>query len=373
MTRVRHQGGRGFLFLALWILPSAQCLVPSACFAGAGKTALEFLSEPPGARSAAMGGVASSVADDVEASLFNPAALPDLRQRQASAGYVTLFDGMSQTSLAYAHPLDRGAWSASIRAQSSGDIPAYDAEDGRRGTYDASDSVFSAGYGRGSGDWRWGVNLKQASQSVAGRTGRTTAADAGLLYRKADWPVTFSAALRNAGGKMSLGASSADLPRSVDLGAAGRFMGEAVLVAVESRRGSDGEAQYAAGAEAWLYNVLALRAGWQNGDRAGDGVTLGVGFKLRELRVDYAFAAQGEGFGAAQRVGLSWRFGGAGERSYQAGLKLLQSGHSAEAVLKFQEALDADPDHVRAIRALREAVKRVELEMREDPSLEPAQ
>lgn len=345
---------------------AAAFLAPCLAWAGAGKTAMEFLSEPPGARSAAMGGAASSAADDVEASLFNPAALADLRQRQASAGYVSLYDGMTQASLAYAHPLDAGAWSAAMRTQSSGDIVSYDAGDGRAGTFNAGETVFSAGYGRASGDWRWGVNLKQASQSVAGRTGRASAADLGALYRRSDWPFTLSAGLRNVGGKVSLGGSQADLPRSLDVGAAGRFLRESLLLTLESRRGADGDNQYAAGAEAWMYNVLALRAGWQAGDRTGNGLSVGFGFKLREMRVDYSFAPQGDGFAPAHRMGLSWRFGAAGERSYQAGLRLLQSGRTDEAVLKFQEAVDADPNHVRAIRALREAVKRLEAEMREE-------
>lgn len=349
-----------------WSLFAAVFLPPLLAWGGAGKTALEFLSEPPGARSAAMGGVASAAADDVESSLFNPAALADLRQRQVSAGYVSLFDGMNQASLAYAHPLTLGAWSASMRTQSSGEIASYDAGDGRQGTFDASDTVFSAGYGRASGSWRWGINLKQASQSVAGHTGRASALDGGLLYRRVDWPVTLSAGLRNVGGKVSLGASQADLPRSLDVGAAGRFLGESLLVAVESRRGADGENRYAAGAEAWMYNILGLRAGWQAGDRTGNGLSMGVGFKLRELRVDYSFSPEGDGFNPSHRMGLSWRFGRAGERSYQDGLRLLQSGRTDEAVLKFQEAVDADPNHARAIRALREAVKRLEAEMREE-------
>lgn len=336
------------------------------CFSGTGKTGFDFLNDPPGARSAAMGGAVSAAGDDAEASLWNPSILAGLRQRQASVGYASRLDGMAQASLAYGHPVASGALGLGVRTLDSGDIPSYDDQDGAKAAYDAKDLCLSAGYARASGAFRWGVNVKQVRETLAGRSADAVAADVGVGFQKKSWPVALGAALRNAGGKASFLREKVALPRSLDLGAAARFLGEAVVVTAESRRGADGDSSFAAGAEAWLYNVLALRAGWEGGERAGDGATLGLGIRLRDLRVDFAFAGHGRGFSPTHRMGISWRFGGAGERAYQEGLGLLQRGQAAEAVLKFQQALDADPGHAPAIRAMREAVRRVREEMRED-------
>jgi hypothetical protein len=346
-------------FLAL-LLPAA------AAFAGAGETGFDFLTEPAGARASAMGGTSVAATDDAEASLFNPAALAELRQPELSLGYASYMEGLSQGSLAYGHPLTKGVLGISLRTLRSATIKSYDASDNRTGTYDAQDSVFSAGYGRAMGDRRWGGDLKQVKESIAGHGASVTAADFGATFRGSGWPVSLSAALRNVGGRASFGQEKTDLPRSLDLGGSALLFSRALLVTAEARRGADGVTTLAAGAEAWLYNALALRGGWQGGDRAGNGLSLGMGFKLKNLRVDYSFAANGQGFSPTHRMSLSLRFGGPGEKAYQDGLRLLQGGRTAEAVLKFQEALDADPGHTAAIRALRESVKQLQGEMRED-------
>jgi hypothetical protein len=345
---------------------AAVLLWAGACLAGAGKTGFDFLNDPPGARSAAMGGTAASAADDAEAALWNPAALAELRRRQVSFGYASFFDGMSQGTLAYGHPLSSGALGFGVRSADSGDIPSYSNGDIRSGSYAVKDLCLSAGYARAWGGWRWGANLKRVSESLAGRSAGVMAADLGVVRHGDEWPVAFSAALRNVGGKASFAQEKFVLPRSLDLGANVRLMGDAVLAAAETRRGADGENVYAAGMEVWTRNALAVRAGWESGDRAGRGLSLGLGVRIQGMRLDYAFLPQGNGFSPTHRMGLSWAFGGEGDKSYEEGLKLLQEGRNAEAVLKFQKALDADPRHVRAIRALREAARRLNAEMRED-------
>jgi tetratricopeptide (TPR) repeat protein len=107
---------------------------------------------------------------------------------------------------------------------------------------------------------------------------------------------------------------------------------------------------------------LALRVGLDGSRDAGNGVTFGLGIRLKSMRVDYAFAPMGPSLGAVHRMGISYRFGGAGEAAYQRGLVLSQRGDSAEAVLQFKEALDADPGHRDAARALREAIQNLKAE-----------
>ena len=43
------------------------------------------------------------------------------------------------------------------------------------------------------------------------------------------------------------------------------------------------------GSEYWLQNLLALRAGYCSGRDLGNGLSLGCGFKIKDIQVDYAF------------------------------------------------------------------------------------
>ena len=99
---------------------------------------------------------------------------------------------------------------------------------------------------------------------------------------------------------------------------------------------------------------------------------MGMGFKLGRFQVDYAFAAQDKGFDDVHKMGLRLFFGGPADKAYNEGLQLSRQGKSAEAILKLEEVLDADPRHPGAARALREAVKSLEREMREDETGEAA-
>jgi tetratricopeptide (TPR) repeat protein len=79
--------------------------------------------------------------------------------------------------------------------------------------------------------------------------------------------------------------------------------------------------------------------------------------------VDYAFADAGS-FGGTHRVGIQWRFGNEAQSLYEEGAALSQKGLYPEAILKFKEALDLDPNHRAAARGLRDAVQRLNGEMR---------
>ena len=119
----------------------------------------------------------------------------------------------------------------------------------------------------------------------------------------------------------------------------------------------------AAGAETWLYRSLALRAGYDSTKGMGRGFALGLGFRIGGLRLDYSFLPQGQGFEPVHRFGLSFRFSSPGDKAYQEGLALSHEGRHAEAIYKFKEALDDDPNLLGAVRALRESVDALQKQM----------
>jgi hypothetical protein len=68
------------------------------------------------------------------------------------------------------------------------------------------------------------------------------------------------------------------------------------------------KARALAGIEWRPHETLALRAGYDGRNETTDGVTAGVGLRLRDFSVDYAYAPLGK-LGASHRIGLCHRFG----------------------------------------------------------------
>jgi len=93
-----------------------------------------------------------------------------------------------------------------------------------------------------------------------------------------------------------------------------------------------------------------------------------VGFKLKRMEVDYAFAGFGD-LGEMHRVGLSLRLGGRVEVTppeerglgavMRRGERLMQEGRYYEAILEFNKALDLDPGNRRALEQMRKANERL--------------
>jgi hypothetical protein len=331
--------------------------------AGEAEAGFRFLERPAGARQAAMGGAAVALADDANAVLWNPAGLADARQRELSLGYQKPLSDMTAGTISYVHPFSSGGLGLAAFSQDSGKIQGYAPGDVKAEDFSVKDSFFSAAWGRAvTGSLRLGLGVKQASESIAGFSGSAMGFDAGATIRTPapeGWACDASLALRNQGGKATFVSGKTPMPASIDAGVAVRGFSDALRLALETHRPSHGDVRHRIGAELWLQNVLALRAGFQTGDLIGAGLTLGAGFRTTTmLQIDYAYTPEG-GFGASHHVGIILRFGGAGERAYQEGMRLAQKGEYAQAILKFEAALDADPKNAGAVRGLRDATRRL--------------
>ncbi len=360
---------KGFLGLLLW----AGCgLTAGRCLAGAGKDGFQFLDETMGARASSLGGATTAPGDEADGAFYNPAAAAEARQAQMALTYAQGLAGVSRGSAAGLYPLPSGTVSAGLRTLDSGAIPGYDGGDVRTGDISAKDTALTLGYGRLSGPWgAWGLSMTQLSESLAGYSARATALNAGVLVRPPRTPLRFAVALRNLGGKASFRDEKESLPRSWDAGVSYQGFSEALMTSLELHEPAAGGGTVRGGVELWLYKTLALRAGFSSGRAAGNGLTFGTGFKFGQVAMDYAFVTRGSGFDNEQRVGIRYFFGGPADRAYEEGLQLSREGKPAEAILKYEEALDADPRHPGAVRALREAAKSLEREMREEKDEAP--
>jgi hypothetical protein len=340
---------------ALW---AGLLLSAGNVFAGAGEDGFQFLKLGISPRQAAMGNTGVASADDANAASWNPAALGQIYVDELSFSYAPYNESSSLGEAAVAHPLRRGTLFGNVRALDYGETEGYDGGGMKTSSYRARDTAFSIGYGR---PWSlsssWGVAVKQVSESIAGESGGAVALDAGVYVRRPEGLLSYGASVRNVGGKASIGGGKVSLPRLLSGGAATHGFSDAWLVSLEATRSSDGRTVVGLGQEAWLYNAVAFRAGYESGREAGNGFSVGMGFKFHGARVDYAFTAGSSALGDTHRMGVTFRFGGAGDRSYQEALALMHKELYAEAILKLKEVLDADPGHKGAARALKDAVK----------------
>lgn len=90
-----------------------------------------------------------------------------------------------------------------------------------------------------------------------------------------------------------------------------------ILLSVETGKTTGGPLYYAAGAEHWFANIVALRLGYKyytenkpiQDDSTLDPWRVGVGFRIKNYAVDYAYQSFAS-LGATHRVSLTWRLFG---------------------------------------------------------------
>jgi hypothetical protein len=332
-------------------------------FSDSGQDAFQFLKLGADARQSAMADSVVAAPEGVASAQTNPAAWGALRGRELSLHYAAPTDGMAFGSLAYGQQTRSAGWGLFVQQLRYSGINGYDESGSATGNVAAGDLLLAAGAGRSwREDWNFGVNVKQARETIAGRSASILLGDAGVLYAPAGSPLSLGAAIRNEGGKTSFLSEKVSAVSTLEAGAALKTWSDALLFTARVGKASDEKTNASAGGELWIQNALAFRAGFQSGNELGTGATFGVGLKIRDMRLDYAFQSNGGDFQPAHRVTLSFRFGVPAEALYQEGIALLQKGRTAEAVLKFKAALDIDPHHYRAEKAFQEAVRKLERE-----------
>ena len=237
-----------------------------------------------GARSTAMGGAFTAVADDANTILLNPSGLPLLQRQELSFSYANRF-GLIQNSFAgYVIPIfDNHALGIDWRRDNFSD-----AELG------FSESLFNLSYGfRVHPKFSLGVGLKRVTQSVnldrnSIRSASGFGFDASALcspIRK----VRIGVVLEDIGGTSVRQNQRTDkiAPSTKVRGGISFQPTDGAIVALDA----DGKTAHA-GAEYQIAGPFALRAGVQKDikkSEAGWLYTLGFGLRHRFMRVDYAY------------------------------------------------------------------------------------
>lgn len=276
-----------------------------------------FLEIPSGSRASALGGAGVTMVDGVEAAFWNPARLTTVKGVQLTASHFELYQKLRHEDFALGGRLFGGGVSASVRALYSEPIDERDELGNLIGTFGAHDLEFAAGYGAAfGGGLDLGVSGQVVRERIADKSAQTWAVHVGGSWDSPRWP-----GLRLALAALNLGPSteydldgvkgeSLALPAAVQGGAAyhwavGEGFGVNGVIETRLTRGRSGIG--IVGAELANASGAALRAGFRLNDDVSN-FSLGAGYTLQALRLDYAYVPTRLGLEDTHRFSLTAQF-----------------------------------------------------------------
>lgn len=286
---------------------------------------VELLRIGVGARAVAMGEGFVALANDVNACYWNPAGLAQLESREISATHLEypLDLGIRYEYLAAASPIGENkalGFGFSYLYTDKMPVTEWDDPDSpyRRAVVvdelRAYSGMVSLSYAERIGDLFFlGVNFKFIQEKIYTDQGQAYAVDMGLLYQLLD-NLRVGMAVQNLGTQMRLWRDSFPLPLVVKAGVAyqlapGVSEENGFMLTCDSGWEQESGLDFRVGAEYWLGSFLAFRAGYKymKENEKWVGLTTGGGFKIGNLKVDYAYVPQGD-LGDTHRVSLTVQF-----------------------------------------------------------------
>ncbi|MFC1567067.1 PorV/PorQ family protein [bacterium] len=275
-----------------------------------GTTMADFLKLGINARSVAMGEAFSAAADDSHAIHYNPAGLARIEKKEVSFSHLSYVALINYDNVQYVHPLTKSVLGAEIKFLHAKD-ERRDVQGNKLGSFYDYNSAVSIAYAKKATEsLDYGLLLKVLQMKLDDKSGTSAAIDAGFLYRL-NQKVKLGLVLQNFGYKMKIADDEANLPMNVKFGLSYRFIKKAV-VATDINIPFEGEKLFSIGSEYCPVKLLAIRAGYkfrEQGNLLGgvDGVTAGLGFKIKNYGVDYAFVPLGE-FTNTHRITFKVKF-----------------------------------------------------------------
>lgn len=265
----------------------------------------DWLARYASPRAVGLGGASVAVADEAQASLWNPAGLSWLRRNAVQVTSTKLFDDTSVNGFAFARPSSSmPSLGLNILNLKSGEFERTNDLNENLGTFDEGDLVMALTIAQAlSPDWSLGANLKLARQSVEDFSGSGFGFDLGVMGRLTDGLMIGASALNLGGPSIKL--------REKDESYAAEIRGGVAYTMLEGRSRTTAEvghrdgpgAQARVGTE-FRIQSLALRVGYYI-----DNIAAGFSYGFKNgLQFDYGMSDHE--LGMIHRFGLNYRFGG---------------------------------------------------------------
>jgi len=272
---------------------------------------LSFLKVGQGARPAAMGDAYTAVADDINAVFWNPAGLTEIRGTAWTATYTSWLVDSYFFSAAVAHNTGSnkgGVLGASVIAFRTGDIPETTIfqPQGTGQKVSAGDIALGGVYAvKLTNKFSFASRVSWVYQKLYTKNVTTVSVDVGTLFYTGFKSLRLAMAMKNFGPDKKVVDTKFFMPLYYNVAAAAEFFGEKggpayLTMSGESAFAADYDLRAHVGAELWLRNVFALRAGYKfNYDT--DGFSVGAGLKYevakeRTVTLDVSYTDMGRFF-----------------------------------------------------------------------------
>jgi long-subunit fatty acid transport protein len=268
-----------------------------------------------------MGQAFTGVADTVETLGINPAGLGSLSGSQVCFTHDSYIQGEDIEQLAGSLPCGTGSLALGLDYFNFGNVERIlinNNTPSSGGTFQPSAWLVNLGYGLGvAEEWNLGLSAKIFQDSLDASQAMGFAGDLGALWNPKGTNLKVGLSILNLGALASfsipdearLGASYSFLLSAPDV----KTLKDTLLVAADavSPFSAFSATQVDLGAEFWYHDLVALRAGQEFTDTTGlsgwGGFTTGIGLRLNQIQLDYAFATKGD-LGNTNLVSLMGRF-----------------------------------------------------------------
>jgi len=301
-----------------WIVPATFILMWATsveCTAkkineNAGTRGAQLLKIGVGAKAVGMGESHVAAADDVYASYWNPAGLTHVETSQIGFMHNEWFEDIRYEFLGYVQPIgDFGTLAGSVSYVSMGELDKTDVAGNEIGQFHPYDILLGLSFGkRLNNAISVGVNAKFLQEKIDEEKAQAFAVDIGGLYFLSNNRLILGANIQHLGTKMKFIEESFSLPLNLKLGAAYRLIDSALTLTTDANWPADNDLNVGLGAEYKIMGMFNLRAGYRytvGGNDLGtaSGLRAGLGFEIRDYKLDYAFVPYGD-LGQAHRISL---------------------------------------------------------------------
>lgn len=261
----------------------------------AGQKGAAFLNIAVGARAAAMGGSFVGLGDDISTMYWNPAGLVHLDGNHILISHHEWVDDLRHEFIAYGNAdRRRGGLAIGATILTMGDIlvTTISNPDGGCATYTASDLSLMLSYAHQFGRYvGLGFSIQRIRQRLESFENILYAVDVGYTVDLMDGRLCWGGSVQHIGfGRIVFERSGAQLPIMFRSGWSLKLLEQRAVLEGEVARGLEfGQMDWGVGGEVWLSEGLAVRGGYTSRANMDEGFTAGVGVRIRDMELSYAF------------------------------------------------------------------------------------
>lgn len=304
------------LRMIVCLLAVASIAAPVVARAEDATTGLAFLKLGAGARAIAMGDAYVAVGGDASSVYWNPAGAVGVDNVDVILMHSEWFEGIRYEFAGGVQSDGRQAFGLGLMGLYTDDIEEREDDPlaDPIGTFRVFDFSVTGTYARRlTEQFDVGGSVKYLNETIDEESAGGYAVDLGGIYRFSSPPgLSAGVAVQNLGPQMKFEVDGFDLPALVRAGGAlqvpvDALNGDLAIVGDMLVPISGGDTKVHAGLEFEYAHTLALRLGYRSG-WDNQNVSYGVGAKVRNFRLDYAYTPFYSDLGDTHRMSLGFSF-----------------------------------------------------------------